>query len=85
MKNTMAVTGQIIGGPQYANVNSTTRFRLFAEEQLIDLIKWPNLKTVDTRERLILNAKIDVYLDILQFLQDDCARRIDEQDALRSA
>ena len=75
--DTLAVTGQIVGGPQNANVNKITRLRLFAEEQLIDLIKWPNLKTDDIREKLILNAKIDVYLDILRFLQDDCARRID--------
>ena len=81
---TLAVKGQIIGGPQNANVNSTTRLRLFIEGKLKDLERRTDFFT-RSQDMRVFNAERYAYFNVLQFLEGDCARRIDEQDALRSA
>lgn len=77
MKNTMAVTGHIIGGPRYANVNKITRLQAMIETALTDETNWIATAGIGQRKRAVSAAKIAVYTRILTFLENDSARRID--------
>ena len=83
--DTLAVTGQIIGGPQPANVNKMTRLRLMIEKEIKVELQMLEIPGISQRTRDVSNAQIALCARILQFLENDNARRIDEHDAPRSA
>lgn len=74
MKAMLAVKGQIVSGPQYANVDSKIRLRSWLDTQVNDLINQADVK-MSLRNYLVIRAKISAFWAVLDFLEHDIARR----------
>lgn len=81
---TLAVKGHIIGGQQSANVNKITRLRLMLEKEMTVELQMSEIPGISQRTRDVSNAQIALCARILKFLENDSARRFDEQDAPNS-